>query len=68
MKKYLQVGALADIITTSSTRKLGRAVECTGLENRQGCEPFVSSNLTASANKLRNIVSSISKLLISEAH
>ena len=27
----------------------GRAVECTGLENRQGCEPFESSNLSASA-------------------
>ena len=31
-------------------RKRGRAVECTGLENRQGRESFVSSNLTASAN------------------
>ena len=30
-------------------RKRGRAVECTGLENRQGRESFVSSNLTASA-------------------
>ena len=30
-------------------RKRGRAVECTGLENRRGCEPIVSSNLTASA-------------------
>ena len=29
--------------------KRGRAVECTGLENRQGRESFVSSNLTASA-------------------
>ena len=27
----------------------GRAVECTGLENRQGCEPFVGSNPTLSA-------------------
>ena len=27
----------------------GRAVECTGLENRRGCKPSVSSNLTSSA-------------------
>ena len=30
----------------------GRAVECTGLENRQGCEPFVGSNPTPSAKVL----------------
>jgi hypothetical protein len=30
--------------------KRGRAVEGTGLENQQGFAPFVSSNLTASAN------------------
>ena len=30
-------------------RRGGRAVECTGLENRQGCEPFVGSNPTLSA-------------------
>src|SRR5688500_11969021 len=30
--------------------KRGRAVECTGLENRRRCETSVSSNLTASAN------------------
>ena len=36
--------------------KRGRAVECTGLENRQGRESFVSSNLTASATILNNIV------------
>ena len=28
----------------------GRAVECTGLENQQGCKPFVGSNPTLSAN------------------
>ena len=28
----------------------GRAVECTGLENRQGFTPFVGSNPTPSAN------------------
>ena len=33
----------------SGARRGGRAVECTGLENRQGCEPFESSNLSASA-------------------
>ena len=38
-----------------STRKLGRAVECTGLENRRGCESSVSSNLTASARHLTSI-------------
>src|SRR5688500_18426690 len=30
-------------------RKRGRAVECTGLENRQALTSLVSSNLTASA-------------------
>ncbi len=29
----------------------GRVVEGNGLENRRGCEPFVSSNLTPSAIK-----------------
>ena len=33
-------------------RKRGRAVEGTGLENRRRGNPFVSSNLTASANPL----------------
>ncbi len=33
----------------SPVRKRGRAVEGTSLENWRGCEPFVSSNLTASA-------------------
>ena len=33
----------------SERRRGGRAVECTGLENRQGCEPFVGSNPTLSA-------------------
>ena len=32
-----------------SSRTGGRAVECTGLENRQGCKPFVGSNPTLSA-------------------
>ena len=36
--------------------KRGRAVECTGLENRQGRESFVSSNLTASATQPHNFV------------
>ena len=30
--------------------KGGRVVECNGLENRRGCKPLVSSNLTLSAN------------------
>ncbi len=34
--------------------KRGRAVEGTGLENRRRGNPFVSSNLTASARTLRN--------------
>jgi hypothetical protein len=33
-------------------RRGGRAVECTGLENRQGFTTLVSSNLTLSANKI----------------
>ena len=32
-------------------RKVGRAVECTGLENRQGRKILVSSNLTPSASQ-----------------
>ena len=32
--------------------KLGRAVECSSLENCRGCESSVSSNLTASASTL----------------
>ena len=34
---------------TRDKRKGGRAVECTGLENRQGFAPFVGSNPTLSA-------------------
>ena len=33
-------------------RRGGRAVECTGLENRQGFAPFVGSNPTLSASNL----------------
>ena len=33
----------------ASLRRGGRAVECTGLENRQGFAPFVGSNPTLSA-------------------
>ena len=33
----------------ASVRRGGRAVECTGLENRQGFAPFVGSNPTLSA-------------------
>ena len=32
-------------------RRVGRAVECTGLENRQGLTVLVSSNLTLSASQ-----------------
>ena len=32
----------------------GRAVEGTGLENRQGCKPLVGSNPTPSASSLGN--------------
>lgn|GEM_PF-2900772 len=34
-------------------RRCGRVVECTGLENRRGFTPSVSSNLTASASLQR---------------
>ncbi len=34
---------------SSVIRRVGRAVECTGLENRQGLTVLVSSNLTLSA-------------------
>lgn len=42
---------LTDFITRKQgSRMSGRAVECTGLENRRGCKPSVSSNLTSSAS------------------
>ncbi len=41
--------ALQQLAAAGCQWKLGRAVEGTGLENRQGFAPFVSSNLTASA-------------------
>jgi hypothetical protein len=36
-------------LVNSQLWKRGRAVECTGLENRRRGDPSVSSNLTASA-------------------
>ena len=39
-------------LNVSQTRKVGRVVEGTGLENRQGVTPFASSNLAPSANAL----------------
>ncbi len=39
----------------SATRKVGRAVEGTGLENRRGVKASVSSNLTPSAKYLTQI-------------
>ena len=44
-------------IATLSKRKCGRVVECTGLENRRRLTPFVSSNLTASANSIHSFTS-----------
>ena len=41
------------------TRKRGRAVEGTGLENRQGFTPFVGSNPTASANTIPRMAQSL---------
>ena len=41
----------------ASKRKCGRVVECTGLENRRRLTPFVSSNLTASANSIYSFTS-----------
>ena len=41
------------------TRKRGRAVEGTGLENRQGFTPFVGSNPTASANTMPRMALSL---------
>ncbi len=38
-------------VSGADERTGGRAVECTGLENRQGCKPFVGSNPTLSATK-----------------
>ena len=44
------------------TRKRGRAVEGTGLENRQGFTPFVGSNPTASANTIPRMAQSLACL------
>lgn len=44
-------------IAILSKRKCGRVVECTGLENRRRLTPFVSSNLTASANSIYSFTS-----------
>ena len=44
-------------IAILSKRKCGRVVECTGLENRRRLTPFVSSNLTASANSIHSFTS-----------
>ena len=44
------------------TRKRGRAVEGTGLENRQGFTPFVGSNPTASANTMPRMALSLASL------
>lgn len=44
-------------IAILSNRKCGRVVECTGLENRRRLTPFVSSNLTASANSIYSFTS-----------
>src|SRR3989338_3674185 len=38
------------LVQNARPRRAGRAVECTSLENWQGFAPFVSSNLTPSAN------------------
>ena len=51
------LGRIFANITTLSKRKCGRVVECTGLENRRRLTPFVSSNLTASANPVREFES-----------
>ena len=56
-------GGIIDRLQFKS-RKRGRAVEGTGLENRRRGNPFVSSNLTASAtsfvsgrfNKTKNLL------------
>ena len=47
------LGGLMMPYNVESARKRGRAVECTGLENRQWGNPFVSSNLTASATGIQ---------------
>ncbi len=44
----------------------GRAVECTGLENRQTFAGFVSSNLTLSANYNFRKLQKVSNVRISE--
>src|SRR3989338_3511752 len=45
---------LAAVSNSGNLRRAGRAVECTSLENWQGFAPFVSSNLTPSANSTYN--------------
>jgi hypothetical protein len=48
----------------SKSWKRGRVVECTGLENRQGSNPFVSSNLTASARNKGALLSGRAPLFL----
>ena len=42
------------LFTSLKSRRNGRVVEGTGLENRRGFTPSVSSNLTSSAIKFKN--------------
>ena len=44
-------------------RRVGRAVECTGLENRQGRKILVSSNLTLSASQAHGWIARSMRIL-----
>src|SRR5580700_6641789 len=45
---------MKQVVDFNCYRRGGRAVECTGLENRQGLTALVSSNLTLSASCWEN--------------
>ncbi len=52
------------VLEDTEMRRGGRAVDCTGLENRRPFTGLVSSNLTLSANKNRHLRTQASSLEI----
>ena len=55
MKHPSSLQKAGEPLVNSRLWKRGRAVECTGLENRRRGDPSVSSNLTASARRYARI-------------
>ncbi len=51
-----RLGLSSGVCTMCGSRKGGRAVECTGLENRQGLTVLVGSNPTPSAKLVTGLL------------